>query len=112
MVPHGMSVALTAPEAFRFTFDAAPDRHLRAAQLLAPNADRTADAAEQLPAALIDLMRDIDIPNGVGAVGYRDSDIPDLVGGTMKQQRLLATCPKPVTEDDLAEVFTRSMELW
>jgi alcohol dehydrogenase class IV len=112
MVPHGMSVALTASEAFRFTFDAAPDRHLRAAQLLAPNAARTDDAAEQLPAALIDLMRDIDIPNGVGAVGYSDSDIPDLVGGTMKQQRLLATCPKPVTEDDVAEIFTRSMQLW
>jgi hydroxyacid-oxoacid transhydrogenase len=112
MVPHGMSVALTASEAFRFTFDAAPDRHLRAAQLLAPNSDRTADAAEQLPAALIDLMRDIDIPNGVGAVGYRDSDIPDLVGGTMKQQRLLAISPKPVTDDDLANIFTRSMELW
>jgi hydroxyacid-oxoacid transhydrogenase len=112
MVPHGMSVALTAPEAFRFTFDAAPDRHLRAAQLLAPNSDRTADASEQLPAALIDLMRDIEIPNGVGAVGYRDSDIPDLVGGTMKQQRLLATSPKPVNEDDVAQVFTRSMELW
>jgi hydroxyacid-oxoacid transhydrogenase len=112
LVPHGMSVALTAPEAFRFTFDAAPDRHLRAAQLLAPNADRTADASEQLPAALIDLMRDIEIPNGVGAVGYRDSDIPDLVGGTMKQQRLLATSPKPVNEDDVAQVFTRSMELW
>ena len=36
MVPHGMAVALTAPEAFRFTFDASPERHLRAAQLLAP----------------------------------------------------------------------------
>jgi alcohol dehydrogenase class IV len=112
LVPHGMSVALTAPEAFRFTFDAAPDRHLRAAQLLAPNSERTPDAVEQLPAALIDLMRDIDIPNGVGAVGYSDSDIPDLVGGTMKQQRLLATSPKPATEDDIAAVFTRSMELW
>jgi len=112
MVPHGMSVALTASAAFRFTFDAAPDRHLRAAQLLAPNAEPTDDAAEQLPAALIDLMRDIDIPNGVGAVGYSESDIADLVDGTMKQQRLLATCPKPVTADDIADVFTRSMELW
>ncbi len=112
MVPHGMSVALTASEAFRFTFDAAPDRHLHAARLLAPDADRCADAADQLPSALVDLMRDIDIPNGVAAVGYRDSDVPDLVGGAMKQQRLLATSPKPVTEDDLAEIFTRSMELW
>ena len=112
MVPHGMSVALTAAEAFRFTFDAAPDRHLRAAHLLAPDADRTAEAAEQLPAALIDLMRDINIPNGVGAVGYRAGDVADLVSGAMKQQRLLSTSPKPVTEDDLGEIFTRSMELW
>ena len=71
MVPHGMSVSLTAPEAFRFTFDAAPERHLRAAQLLAPDADRPDDPARQfLPAVLIELMRDIGIPNGVGAVGF------------------------------------------
>jgi hydroxyacid-oxoacid transhydrogenase len=112
LVPHGMSVALTAAEAFRFTFDANPDRHLRAAQLLAPGADRTSDPAEQLPAALVALMRDIDIPNGVAAVGYRVDDVPDLVGGALKQQRLLATCPKLVTETDLAGIFTRSMELW
>jgi hydroxyacid-oxoacid transhydrogenase len=112
MVPHGMSVALTAPEAFRFTFDASPDRHVRVAHLLAPNAGRPTDAAEFLPTVLADLMRDIDIPNGVGAVGFADGDIPDLVEGTMKQQRLLATCPKEVTEDDIAGIFRRSMSLW
>lgn len=112
MVPHGMSVALTAPEAFRFTFDAAPDRHLQAAQLLAPGADRPASGAEFLPSVLVALMKDIEIPNGVAAVGYTPGDIPDLVEGTMKQQRLLATCPKPVTEDDIAGIFARSMELW
>ena len=66
MVPHGMSVALTAPEAFRFTFEASPERHVRAAQLLAPNAGVPDDAAEFLPTVLADLMRDIDIPNGIG----------------------------------------------
>src|SRR6185503_9666947 len=59
MVPHGMSVALTAPEAFRFTFDACPDRHRRAALLLAPGADEPDDPAELLPSVLIALMRDI-----------------------------------------------------
>ena len=102
MVPHGMSVALTAPEAFRFTFEASPDRHVRAAQLLAPDAGSPTDPAEFLPTVLADLMRDIDIPNGVGAVGFDEGDIPDLVEGTMKQQRLLATCPREVTEDDIA----------
>ncbi|MGY1847446.1 MULTISPECIES: hydroxyacid-oxoacid transhydrogenase [unclassified Blastococcus] len=112
MVPHGMSVALTAPEAFRFTFEASPERHVRAAELLAPGADRPADLAEFLPTVLADLMRDIDIPNGVGAVGFGESDIPDLVDGAMKQQRLLATCPRAVTEDDLAGIFRRSLSLW
>jgi hydroxyacid-oxoacid transhydrogenase len=112
MVPHGMSVSLTAPEAFRFSFESAPERHLKAAAMLAPGQDKLNNAGEQLPSALIDLMRDIGIPSGIGAVGYTESDVPDLVPGTMKQQRLLATCPRPVDEDDIAGIFTRSIENW
>ena len=47
-------------------------------------------------------MRDIDIPNGIGAVGYAEGDVADLVEGTLKQQRLLATAPREATEEDLA----------
>jgi alcohol dehydrogenase class IV len=112
MVPHGMAVALTAPEAFRFTFDAQPERHVRAAELLDPTFERPGDPAEHLPAALLSLMHDIGLPNGTGGVGYVEADIPDLVAGTMKQQRLLATSPKPVTEEDAAGILTRSLRLW
>jgi hydroxyacid-oxoacid transhydrogenase len=112
MVPHGQSVSLTAPEAFRFSFDAAPQRHLRAAELMDPRADKHNDAREQLPSVLVALMRDIGIPNGIGGVGYTEDDVPDLVPGTMKQQRLLATCPKTPTEDDIAGILTRSVENW
>jgi len=112
MVPHGMAVALTAPEAFRFTFPAAPERHLRAASLLAPPAEPAGDPAGHLPAVLVDLMRDIGIPDGVGAVGFGSADVDDLVAGSLKQQRLLATAPREVGADDLAGIFTRSMSLY
>ncbi len=110
IVPHGMAVSLTAPEAFRWTFEASPERHLRSAELLAPGHDY--DGPDALPAVLTDLMRDIAIPNGLGAVGYDKDDVDDLVEGTMKQQRLLATAPREVTEDDAAGILTRSLELW
>jgi len=112
MVPHGMSVSLTAPEAFRFTFDAAPERHLRAAALLDPSVPVDGGSADTLPGVIIDLMRDIDIPNGIGAVGYGEDDVDDLVEGTLKQQRLLTTCPKDVTAEDLAGIFRASLQLW
>ena len=57
-------------------------------------------------------MRDIGIPNGLGAVGYDEGDVDDLVEGTLKQQRLLATAPREVTEEDAAQILTRSLELW
>ncbi|HEX5560657.1 MAG TPA: hydroxyacid-oxoacid transhydrogenase [Nocardioidaceae bacterium] len=114
MVPHGMAVSLTAPEAFRFTFDASPQRHLRAARLLDPRAEQRggADGRDLLPGVLTALMADIGIPNGIGAVGYDEGDVDALVEGTLKQQRLLATAPREATEEDLAGILRRSVTLW
>jgi hydroxyacid-oxoacid transhydrogenase len=114
MVPHGMAVSLTAPESFRFTFEAAPQRHLRAAEVLGlDRLDRRPDEPrDRLPQVILELMRDVGIPNGIAAVGYTASDVDDLVPGTLKQQRLLATAPRQPNEEDLAGIFLRSLELW
>ncbi|UUZ60642.1 hydroxyacid-oxoacid transhydrogenase [Nocardioides sp. B-3] len=108
IVPHGMAVSLTAPAAFALTFEASPERHLRAASLLGS----TTTGPDALPNVLRSLMRDIDIPNGLAEIGYLDSDVDDLVEGALKQQRLLATAPREVTGEDLAGVFRASMEHW
>jgi alcohol dehydrogenase class IV len=105
-----MAVSLTAPAAFELTFEAAPERHLRAASLLGGS---SADAGPgALSSVLRSLMRDVAIPNGLAEVGYLDSDVDDLVEGALKQQRLLATAPREVTGEDLAGVFRASMEHW
>jgi hydroxyacid-oxoacid transhydrogenase len=114
MVPHGMAVILTAPAAFRFTYATAPDRHLRAAALMGAPVESLDDRGrrEALPAALITLMRDTGIPNGLSAVGYGDRDIASLVEGTLKQPRLLAGAPRPVGAIDLEWILRDSMQYW
>jgi alcohol dehydrogenase class IV len=110
-VPHGHSVIVTAPAAFRFTYEAMPDRHHRVAELLIgePLSDAGPDT---LPDILRELMQDIDAPRGVATLGYTENDVPELVEGAMKQQRLLVGCPKEVTEDDLGHIITASMTNW
>lgn len=110
LVPHGMAVALTAPEAFAFTYAADPGRHEHAARLLDPTAHGS--GPDLLPEVLRTLMRDVGIPNGLSAVGYHEADLPDLVEGAMTQQRLLATAPLEVRPDDLHRVLSGSMRLW
>ena len=115
LVPHGMAVALTAPEAFRFTYDATPDRHVRAAALLAPGGLEDLPSQhprDLLPQVLTGLMREIGMPNGIAAVGYGEHDLTDLVAGSLQQQRLLATAPREVREADIAGILSASITLW
>ena len=110
-VPHGWSVIVTAPAAFRFTYDAMPERHREVAELLAGERIENGDE-NTLPEVVIQLMKDVGAPKGVRELGYSEDDIPDLVDGAMKQQRLLVGAPKEVTEDDIANILRESMENW
>jgi alcohol dehydrogenase class IV len=110
-VPHGFSVIVTSPAAFRYTFDAAPEKHIRAAELLTggPIVDPGPDS---LPDALIGLMKAVGAPSGIAALGYGEADIPALVEGAMKQQRLLVGAPKPVGAAEIETILRQSMANW
>jgi alcohol dehydrogenase class IV len=114
LIPHGMSVILTAPSAFRFTYATAPERHLRAAELMGYPVAGLSDAErrEALPRALITLMRDVGIPNGLMAVGYDERDVRPLINGTLKQPRLLSGAPRTVGADELDWILRDSMQHW
>jgi alcohol dehydrogenase class IV len=114
LVPHGMSVILPAPAVFRFTYPTAPERHLRAAELLGAPVVGLGDAErrEALPRALIALMRDVGLPSGLGAIGYTEADVPALIEGTLRQPRLLAGAPRPVGALELETILRDAMRYW
>jgi hydroxyacid-oxoacid transhydrogenase len=100
-VPHGFSVALTAPAAFRLTDDALPERHAEAARLLGLDGS--------LADAMAELMADVGAPSSLRNIGYDDADLPALVDGALQQERLLVCAPRSVSRSDLERVFSESL---
>jgi alcohol dehydrogenase class IV len=99
-VPHGFSVTVTAPHAFRFTEQALPDRHREAARLL---------GGESLSETLAALMRDVGAPLSLRELGYAEADIPALVDGALKQELLLVCAPRDVEAADLERILRESL---
>src|SRR5437879_2554414 len=89
-----------------------PGRRTTAPTRSATSGPGAASARDVLPVAIVELSRDVGIPNGIGGFGYREADIEGLVAGTLKQQRLLAIAPRQAGPDDLVGIFRESMRNW
>ena len=100
-VPHGFSVALTAPASFRLTDEALPDRHSEAARLLG--------SSRPLADTFAELMADVGAPTSLRSIGYDEGDLPALVDGALQQERLLVCAPRTVTGGDLKQILTESL---
>jgi hydroxyacid-oxoacid transhydrogenase len=114
LVPHGFSVILNAPAVFRFTAQAAPGRHLLAAEALGADVSRARaeDAGKILADRITWFMRRLETPNRLRAIGYSSSDIPALVEGTLPQHRVTTLSPRAAGRDELAALFEDAMVGW
>ena len=114
LVPHGIAVIVNAPAVFRFTAAACPDRHLKAAEVLGTDVRgvTAADAGRVLADRIIEFMRELDMPNGLGALGYGTEHIPELVAGTLPQHRVTKLAPKEAGAEALAAIFEDALSYW
>jgi hydroxyacid-oxoacid transhydrogenase len=114
MVPHGIAVIVNAPATFRFTGQANPARHLRAAQVLGADIGGAsdADAGRVLADRIIELMQELKMPNGLGELGYTSRDIPALVEGTLPQHRVTKLSPRAAGPEELAALFEDALSYW
>jgi len=114
LVPHGMAVIVNAPAVFRFTAPACPQRHLHAAGVLGADIGGVGEgeAGQVLAARIIEFMRELDMPNGLAALGYERAHIPALVQGTLPQHRVTKLAPRAAGEEELAQLFEGALRYW
>jgi hydroxyacid-oxoacid transhydrogenase len=118
IIPHGVSVAVSAPAVFRFTGASNPDRHLAAAEAFGVDISnvKKESAGEVLAEALTEFLADLgDQPKGLKDLGFKREHLDDLVEGTIPQARVLMLAPGLATEineerEQLRTLFEDAME--
>lgn len=118
IIPHGVSVAVSAPAVFRFTGASNPDRHLAAAEAFGVDISnvKKESAGEVLAEALSEFLAELgDQPKGLKDLGFKREHLDDLVEGTIPQARVLMLAPGLATEvneerEQLRNLFEDAME--
>lgn len=118
IIPHGVSVAVTAPAVFKFTGASNPERHLAAAQAFGKDITnvKNESAGEVLSEALAEFLVKLgDQPRGLKPMGFTESHVDELVEGTLPQQRVLMLAPSLSQEvneerEQLRGLFEEAME--
>lgn len=96
IIPHGVSVAVTAPAVFKFTAPSNPERHLQAAEVFGVDISsaRRESAGEILSEAIKQFLEKLGgQPRGLKGLGIKREDIGKLVDGTVPQRRVLVLAP-------------------
>ncbi|KAK4895131.1 hypothetical protein LTR27_006737 [Elasticomyces elasticus] len=119
IIPHGVSVAVTAPAVFKFTGASNPERHLAAAEVFGVDISQVKkeSAGEVLSEALANFLVKLgDQPRGLKALGFNKGHIETLVNGTIPQARVLMLAPNLDTSggeherEQLTGLFEDAME--
>ncbi|CAI6090333.1 hypothetical protein V2G26_006127 [Clonostachys chloroleuca] len=118
LIPHGVSVAVSAPAVFRFTAASNPDRHLAAAEAFGVDISnvKRESAGEVLAEAITKFLAELgDQPSGLSDLGFGSGDIESLVEGTIPQARVLMLAPGLSKEleaekDQLRKLFESALK--
>jgi hydroxyacid-oxoacid transhydrogenase len=119
IIPHGVSVAVTAPAVFRFTGASNPERHLEAAKCFGVDISnvKQESAGEVLGEAIAEFLIGLgDQPRGLKAMGFTNDHLETLVDGTMPQRRVLNLAPgldqndKDYEREQVRKLFEEAME--
>jgi alcohol dehydrogenase class IV len=104
---HGLSNAILLPSVMAFNQVGNEKRFaaMAAAMGLAVQGLSDAAAADAFVQALRQLNTDLNIPNSLQGFGIAAADIDGLVEGASKVTRLLDNNPRPMSRDDMRQLY-------
>ncbi len=113
-LPHGITVALTAPKALEFITPLAEEKLAKVAKWLGENTEGLSlrEAALGAKEGVRKLMKDLNVGRGLKYEDFKENDIYELSDAAMKIQRLLSMSPRPVSAEDVKKIYQGSMENW
>jgi alcohol dehydrogenase len=110
-IPHGLSNALVLVQVMNFNLSHCAPLYAE----LAPSITDTISldgSDKQIAQALIDfiadLIKQLNLPVSLAAMGIAENDISALAKDAMLQTRLLVNNPKPVTLEDVQEIYRQA----
>lgn len=115
---HGETIAaLTPASTLGYNVGSDPERFAHLARMLGADTDgmSTREAANEAKTEYIRLQRDLNVlPSGLAELaGITEDDIDWLATQTVEtQERLLRCNPRPVTKEDVQEVFRDALHNW
>lgn len=113
LIPHGVSVAVTAPTVFRFTAASNPERHLAAAEAFGIDTSQVPkeSAGEVLSEALSKFLDELGgQPKGLKGLGFEKFNAEKLAEGTLPQKRVVSLAPGMEGGERDREVLIRLFE--
>lgn len=97
--PHGLATGLLLSHVMRFNAPARPERYVRIGQALQLSTDgSTTVVGERVCAAIESLVRDVGVPDRLGALDIDRARVPDLVAIALKN---VGPNPRRTSADDM-----------
>ncbi|MXZ79846.1 MAG: iron-containing alcohol dehydrogenase [Gammaproteobacteria bacterium] len=113
-IPHGISVVVNAPAIFRYLAGSAPERHAEAAGFLgAEHLDAVGDEVGELVSGrIVELMRAVDVPNGIRALGFDEKSVKSLAESSCRQTRAINNAPRVASREDMESIYLEALSYW
>ena len=109
-IPHGLSNSLVLPYVLRFNAATCAQQYAELAGIVVPHIEGSMEArAEALSVAMQQFATITGLPRTLSQVGIHATDLDLLADDAMKQTRLLANNPRPLSREDAFDIYRSAL---